>query len=132
MCNAKGLKDCGRASGTLGLRQMREPVLDVLLHGQMRKQGEALKHVSDAPFGYRKVDASRGIEQNAAGHGNASRVRRSYSGNAIEHSRFAGARRAEQDRESGFRLKLCLQDKISFWRGESFAEAGLEWGTSNS
>ena len=63
---------------------MREAVLDVLLDCQMRKQSEALKNVSDAPFGYRKIDALSGIEQNALADGDAALVRLGQTGNAIE------------------------------------------------
>ena len=47
-------------------------VSDVLLHRQMGKQGEALKHVSDAPLCHGKIDALRGVEQDAVADGDAS------------------------------------------------------------
>ena len=69
MSDAKRFKNDGCSLGLLGLRQMCEAVLDVLLDRQVRKQRKALKHVSDAPFGHGKISTLRNVEQDAVADG---------------------------------------------------------------
>ena len=110
---------------------MREAVLDVVFNRQMRKQGEALKHVSHAAFGYRRIDALRGVEQHPIADGDASRVGLGQSSNTIERSGFACSRRAKEDGESRRGSKHDFQTKVMCRRGELLAELGTEQRASN-
>ena len=112
MSNVKCLKNRRRAIPALRPRQMRQAVFNVLLHRQMRKQRESLKDVSDTPLRHRKIGTLRRIKQDAVANGDASRLRLSQSGNAVEQGCLSRSRRAEQDRESRRSLKLDVQNEM--------------------
>jgi hypothetical protein len=93
----------------LGAIQMRDPVLDVLEHAEMREQREILRDVADPAPGRGKVDAARRIEQSALPHRDAAVLRPEQSGNPAQHRRLAAAGRAEQDGDAGRRRKRHVQ-----------------------
>ena len=53
---------------------MGKTVLDVLLNGQMGKQGEGLEHISDATRGDGKFDVLCGVDPDAVADGDSSIV----------------------------------------------------------
>jgi len=104
--NTKSLKDRGCSRIPLTLGQVHKTVSNILLNCQMRKQGKALKHVSDVPFRHGKVEALRSIEQNAVADGDPARVGLGQSSDAIERRSFSGSGRSEENGESRRSLKI--------------------------
>jgi len=128
--DAKCLQNRGRPLAAGFLRQMRKAVFDILLNGQMRKQGEILKHVSHAPLRDRHVHARLRIEQHAPADDNASGIRPSQSRNAIEQRRLARSGRTKQNGEPRCGLELSLQDELVPRGGHALAKPRLEQGAA--
>src|SRR5260221_157800 len=74
LADAKCIQNCGRPRFPLGTGQMSEPVLHILFDGQMGKECEVLKHVSDTAFRNRQVDAVS-IKQNMGPNFDAAFIR---------------------------------------------------------
>ena len=83
--------------------------MNILFDRQVWEQGEALKNVSDTALGGREIDSFACVEEDAAPESDSSRVWRGESGDAVEQRCLSGARRAEEDGESGRRLKVDIE-----------------------
>jgi hypothetical protein len=112
MCDAKCVKNCGRSVGPLGSGKMRESVLDIFFHRQMREEREVLKDVSDATPFHGEICRLRGVKQYAVADGDASGVGLCQSGDAIEQGGFAGSGRSEEDGESRRGVEIGFQNKV--------------------
>src|SRR5208283_554379 len=110
---------------------MRQAILDILLHSEIRKEGQILKNVSYATPGHGNVDGgvrSRYLlsEQNSLPHTHSARIRRGQSGDAVEHCGFSRARGAEEDGEAGSGPEVYLKRELAVGGGETFADVDAQ------
>ena len=127
MRDSKGLQNGRCPRRPLGSWKVWQAVLHVVFDSQMRKQREALQHVSHSAFRDRMIDALRGIEQNAASDGDAPRVRSGQSGDAVEQSRFPGSGRPKQNGESGRGSERYIENELLGLGREALAKLSIEY-----
>src|SRR5579862_363334 len=80
---------------------MTDSECDILFCAQMRKQRQILKDIASIAFSRRKIDCMRWIEESFLAHRDASRIRRSQSGDAIEQRGLPCSRWPKQNRDAG-------------------------------
>src|SRR5205814_871541 len=95
------------------LRQISQSVGNVFFRGQMRKQRQGLKHVSDSPLLSGNMDSRDGIEENIVADSDSTLVRLRQPGDTIQQSRFAGARSPKQNRDAGRNFDGNIEEKGS-------------------
>ena len=93
-------------------RQSSQPEADVVGNAQMREQRVVLRHVSDAAFLGRKIQAAGTVEDGLAVERDMSRVGLNGSGNGLERQALARSRGAEQRDQSARRCEGRVQLKI--------------------
>src|SRR5512132_1780566 len=82
----------GRPGARLCPWPVPEAKADIVRDGEMREEGVALEDVSDLAALGRQINAGLGIEEHAAVHHDAARIRLEESGHALERQRLARAR----------------------------------------
>src|ERR1700730_16893042 len=101
MSNAQGIQNGKRALLASRARQMCQPVGNVLLRVEMRKQCEILKNIANLTSGDGQVEASLSIEENTIAHRDAPCVRGCEAGDAVEQRRLPCPGGAKQNTETG-------------------------------
>jgi len=94
----------------------------------MREQREILMHIANSAFPDSDTDSLFRVVKFFAAHGDATFVRVSQAGNAIEQRRFARARSAEENRESRQRAQVDIQDEAAFDVWKALPNADFEFG----
>src|SRR5258708_7708411 len=117
MRNAQGLQNGKRTLLANRARQMCQPVGNVLLRVEMRKQCEVLKNIANPTFGDGQVEAGLSIEENAIVQRDASCIRGCEAGDAVEQRRLPCPGRAEQNTETGLGGEIDLEREFVF-RGQ--------------
>src|SRR6266436_6170191 len=88
--------DLGGPGPRLCPRPVPETEADIVRDGEMREEGVALEDVSDMATLGRQINAGLGIEEHAAVHHDAARIRLEEPCHALERQRLARARRTEE------------------------------------
>jgi hypothetical protein len=126
MRNAQGIQKGERTLLASRARQMCQPVGNVLLRVEVRKQCEVLKNIANLTFGDGQVKAGLSIEENAIVHRDASSIRGCEAGDAVEQRRLPCPGRAEQNTETGLGGKLDLEREFVLRRQEALAKTRLK------
>jgi hypothetical protein len=86
---------------------------DILLHGQMRKQGIVLKEISHVALSCRQIGPLAVIKEKLATHRNTTAVRPDQAGNSLDGQTFSRTRGPEDHGQIVMGRKCCLQHKTS-------------------
>src|SRR5208282_1350001 len=105
-----------------------QSVTDIFLGRQMRKQGQILLYVPNAPFPGGHIALLLRLIKFFSTHGDAAFIRITQSGNAIEQCSFSRARRAKQNGESGQSAEVNVQVKTAFRIWKTLTDADFELG----
>jgi len=126
--DAERLQHLVAARLPLGRAKRSEPVSDVLLGGQVGKQRQILRHVTDAPFPGGDVPFLFRVVKVLAANGNSPIVRIGEPRNTIEQCGFSRARSAKKNRETGERTEVDIQIETALGIRKAFTDADFEIG----